>query len=244
MLISFIALAAAVATPTSASLSAPCADPLPKAEKHWERRCEIAEAEQAVTDYRTVPADSPHAYESCWRLARGYWWLADHRPSRRQAYLEAGVQAAEKAIALCPDAIEGHYWLGACAGLLAADRNDLSSLALVDQSKKEMERVAEMDPENGLAQYTLGVLYRKAPGWPFSIGDKQKALDYAREAVRCRPDVVLTHIGLAEVLLDLNRKQEAREILEHALQMPGPPGQLPETKDQKTYARRLLSEIR
>jgi len=215
-----------------------------QADAHWKRRAEEPHVEQAAALYQQVFENDLEAYEASWRLARCYWWLADHRDqTRRQEHLQLGQASAARAVAADPGGVEGHYWLGACAGLLASEKRDFGSLRLVELAIREMETVIRLEPGHGMAQYTLGVIYRQAPGWPFSVGNLQKSLEYARRAVELRPDVVLTHIGLAETLAALGRKEEARRVLEKAQNLPGPTGQEPETEDQKCQLRQLLRQL-
>jgi tetratricopeptide (TPR) repeat protein len=224
--------------------SYPLTGPLQKAQHHWENRVNGSEVEKAAELYQAVPLDTPQAGEAQWQLARCYWWLADHRDhSQRIKNFELANRAAAEAVRLSPDSADAHYWLGACLGLLAAEKNNLGSLRLVEQSIREMHAVIERQPGHGLAQYTLGVLYCKTPGWPFSIGDLQKSLAYARQAVELQPGVVLTHLGLAETLISLNHRDQARQELLLALDLPGPAGMEPETEDQKELARKVLQTL-
>jgi tetratricopeptide (TPR) repeat protein len=220
------------------------AEAMAQAQLAWEKRADMKETQRAIDLFSSAAANTTQAYEASWKLARGYWWLGNHSPSQaRLAIFEKGKKAAEDAIRLNPNAIDGHYWLGVCLGRYGEERGVLKSLFLVDPIAKEMETVLAMDPKNGDAQFVLSIVYRKAPGWPLSRGDMKKSLELARLAVANRPDWVLPHVALARTLLAFKNTEEAKKELQIALSMPGPADQQPETVDDKQEAQSVLDSI-
>lgn len=214
------------------------------AQEHYNNRADVEEAKRAAALYEQVVAEAPDNFEAWWRLARACWWVGDHVPKpERLAVFERGRAAAEQAMALNPDRREGHYWQGVCMGRIGEEQGILNSLFMVDPIARAMERVLAINPEDGEAQHVLGLLYRKAPGWPLSRGDLNKALAYGRQAVANTPDQVNVHVGLAETLINANQRDEARRLLEHALTLPGPADEQPETAEDKEEARRILATL-
>jgi hypothetical protein len=71
----------------------------------------------------------------------------------------------------------------------------------------------------------------------------QKSLAYARQAVADWPEAVLPRLGLAETLIALGQKAEARQVLNAALSLPGSRDEQPETKDDQAKAGKLLEQI-
>ncbi len=126
----------------------------------------------------------------------------------------------------------------------AEERGILNSLFAVDGIARSMEKALAINPKDGNAQHVLGVLYRKAPGWPLSRGDMKKSLEYARAAVADKPDVVLHHLGLAETLVAMGQKEEAKMILQKCIELPGPADFQPETKLDREKARSLLATLK
>jgi tetratricopeptide (TPR) repeat protein len=223
----------------------PAPSDLAAAEAHWAARAQLDEARAAVAAYQAATAASPGSYEAWWRLARACWWLGDHVPkSECLAVYDQGKAAADRAVALDPGRVEGHYWLGVCLGRTGEERGILNSLFMVDPIAKAMEACLAIDPKYGRAQHVLGVLYRKAPGWPLSRGDMNRSLEYARSASANASEAVITHVGLAETLIALGRKDEARQVLTKALELPGPADEQPETAKDKAEAARLLQGLK
>lgn len=230
----------------AAETAAPVAgDALSQGKAAWEKRTDMAETRHAIELFQQAAATPANAYEAKWRLCRGYWWLGNHVPAKeRPAVFEKGKLAGEEAVRLNPNAVEGHYWLGVCMGRYGEEHGILNSLFLVDPIAREMEAVLKLNPKHGEAQFVLGVLYRKAPGWPVSRGDMKKSLAFAEQAVANNPELVLHHVGLARTLLALNRTEEAKKELQTALAIPGPADRLPETADDKAEAQDVLKQLR
>lgn len=199
---------------------------------------------KAVALYQQRLTNHPTDFQALWRLARCYWWMGDHaEEGKRIALFDQGKALAEKAQQAAPDKSEGYYWAGVCLGRAAEERGVMNSLFAVDGIAKSMEKAIAIDPKDGTAQHVLGVLYRKAPGWPLSRGDMKKSLAFAQQAVANRPDVVLHYIGLAETLAAMGKKAEAKDALKQALELPGPEDLQPETKRDQAKARELLKTL-
>jgi hypothetical protein len=95
-----------------------------------------------------------------------------------------------------------HYYLALNLGQLAqAER--LGALKLVHEMQHEFKMAANLDvhfdfagPERG-----LGLLYREAPAWPVSIGNRQKARQFLEAAAALAPDDPENILNLGEAYL-------------------------------------------
>lgn len=229
--------------------TAPAAEPQPiealltQANAWYDQRENPEAVPRAIDLYQQILAQDPQHYEALWRLTRCYWWQGDHSPKNQQmALYDLGEKTGALARAAGPQQAEGHYWFGVCVGRAGEVRGVLNSLFAVDTIRKAMEAVLAVDPQHGSAHHVLGVLYRKAPGWPLSSGDINKSLEHARKAVELSPDKVLPRVGLAETLLAKGEKTEAKKLLEEALTLEGPADEQPETKKDKVEAQALLKK--
>jgi tetratricopeptide (TPR) repeat protein len=130
-----------------------------------------------------------------------------------------GPEAAENLLAQQPDGVAGHYWKALnLSGL--ADVNRLRGFKLLAQIMDELKRSLALDEtyDQAGAHRVLGRIYFEAPGWPVSVGDKEKSLEQLTAAVRLAPDNSTNHLYLAETLLAMGRKAPARGELEKVLQ--------------------------
>lgn len=80
----------------------------------------------------------------------------------------------------------------------------------LDEARELIERAHRLEPESPAIIDSLGWVYHK-------LGDDQRALPYLREAYRQQPDQEIA-AHLAEVLWRLERRDEARALIEEALE--------------------------
>jgi tetratricopeptide (TPR) repeat protein len=206
----------------------------------------LASVRQAVSLWAEHLAAHPADFESAWKLSRGYYWLGTNglpQPERKPA-LEAGIAAGRTAIALQARRPEGHFWMAANMGALAESFGLRQGIRHRGPIKEALETVLKLDPAylHGSADRALGRWYYKVPG--LFGGDDRKSEQHLRKALSYNPQSVITRLFLAETLIALNRKAEAREALEAAIAAPDDPEWLPEDRRFKQQARDLLARLR
>lgn len=206
----------------------------------------LASARQAATLWAERLAANAGDYEAAWKLARVQYWLGTNGlpPAERRAALDAGVAAGRTAIGVQPARPEGHFWTAANMGALAESFGLRQGIRHRGPIKAALERVLAIDPAflHGSADRALGRWYYKVPG--LFGGDDRKSEQHLRKALAYNPQSVITRLFLAETLIDLNRKAEARKELEVAIAAPDDPEWLPEDRRFKQRARDLLARLR
>jgi len=135
------------------------------------------------------------------RLARLTFDLAETPiPTRRREELALeGIAACQSALAQHPDHPAAHYYLGMNLGQLARVR-PLSALRLVGKMRAAFEKARQLKEgfDHAGPDRNLGLLYREAPGWPASIGDRTRARRHLRRAVELDPEHPENRLNLAE----------------------------------------------
>jgi len=95
---------------------------------------------------------------------------------------------------------------------------------------------------SGSADRALGRWYFKVPR--LFGGSNARAEEHLRKSLTYAPDSTVSHFFLAEVLLDENRRDEARSELQKVLDAPFDQEWAPEDEDYKQRARTLLGTIK
>ena len=204
-------------------------------------RANLASARRAADIWSAEAASNPRDFDADWKLARADYWLGGHAPEpERRSFLEKGIEAAKKAIALEPNRPEGHFWLGADMGGLAESFGLRAGLKYRGPIKDELETVLRIDPlfQQGSADRALGRWYYKVPG--LFGGSNKQAEQHLRAALKANPISTATHYYLAELLVDEGRKAEASAELQAVIDAPLDPFWGPEDQDFKAKARALL----
>lgn len=110
-----------------------------------------------------------------------------------------------------PDRVEGHYWLALNLCGLCETGGTGSALIQIPKIVKLLESAVKIDQtyDQGGPLRVLGYIRFKTPSWPLSEGNITEALNLLSTAVEIAPNNSTNHLYLAEVLMNLDRVQEA-----------------------------------
>lgn len=190
---------------------------------------------------RRAVAANPQDYEAWWRISKFMCYLIRHTSEQEaERFYKDAIDAGRRAVALQPNRVEGHFWLGANLGLYAESRSVLEGLREVDNIRRELETVIQLDPdyEQASGLRTLARVYYEAPF--FKGGDKHRSVELLEQALRRYPDNSLTLLYLADSLWAVGRRQEARQTLERILNLCPDPTYGPELADSQGEAQKRL----
>jgi len=184
------------------------------------------DAFQKAIDLCAETADSqPESFEANWMAAKAYRLYADETKQRQltgwqdvcREYGKKGMGYGEKAIALAPEKVNGHFWYGTCVGSYSDGVSIFTALkeGLKDKTQTSLETA-----------YTIDKLYHEAGPvlaigrfWsvlPWPLKDKKKALAYIEEYYSHYPDKPEGLVYLGEAYLDVKEKDKAKAVLEKA----------------------------
>jgi hypothetical protein len=186
--------------------------------------------------YAQARQGAPAHYETLWKSARAH---RDYGNLAKQAKLDdwkticrdqgrVAMQLAEKAVALSPESVEGHYYYGLGVGLYADGVSILTALSegLKGKTQKSFEKAYALDKYYHRAGpiLSLGRFWTVLP-WPMQ--DKHKALAYFREFERTGflDTLAEGQVYFGELLIKLGgkaNKAEARRWLAIAARSPEP----------------------
>ena len=208
-------------------------------------REDVASARRAADIWSQRLQRNPEDFEAAWKLARADYWLGGHAPQReRKALLEAGIEAGRTADALQPNHPEGHFWIAANMGALAESFGLRQGLKYRGDIRDALLVVLKLDPafQQGSADRALGRWYYKVPG--FFGGSRKKSEEHLRKSLGYNANSIASRFFLAETLLDMDRRSEAISELQRVIELPPDPEWLPEDREFKAQAERLLVTLR
>ena len=228
-----------------ASLTTPrLSERVRQADDYYLGRQNLVNARRALELLRESVAQNPNDYEAWWRISKSACFLARHseKPEKLQL-LDEGVAAGKRAVALAPQRVEGHFWLGANYGLTAEARSFLKALRLVDPIRQEMETVVRLDPEyeQGAGLRSLARVDFRAPF--FKGGDKRRSMETLEKCLTRYPENSLAMLYLADSYLALGLREEARRQLEKILSLCPDPNYVAELNENQEEARARLAKF-
>jgi tetratricopeptide (TPR) repeat protein len=171
---------------------------------------ELIAAEQAYDAAKARYETNSSNDQIVLQFARACFDRADlvTKDSVRATVAREGIQVCRKWLERAPDRGAAHYYLGMNLAQLARTKT-LGALPLVKEMEKEWQAAIALDPHVDFAgaDRNLGLLYRDAPGFPLSIGNRAKAEQHLRHAVELNPEYPENHLNLIET--HLKRKPSA-----------------------------------
>ena len=190
----------------------------------------------------------PNNFEILWRISRAYFWKSEEAPDD-DAKIDLGKKGwnyGDRAAALNPQRIEGHYFAALGVGSYSEGISILSALAkgLGGKFNDRLDKALKMDGafDVGGPYNSAGRYYFSVP-WPLYDGDK--ALDYFNKTLARYPNNVRVLTYLAEVLIKEDRDAEAKTALQKAISMQ--PGHYVSPPDDYRFlpkAKALLASIK
>ena len=211
----------------------------------YRQRETIASAQRAEGIWAERLAKDPKDFESAWKLARARYWLGGHADEkRRKPYLESGIAAGRAAAAIAPNRPDGHFWIAANMGALAESFGVRQGLKYRGEIKKELETVLRLDAGylQGSADRALGRWYYKVPG--LFGGSDRKSEEHLRKALTYNPRSSATLYFLAETLIALGKKDEARGVLQQLADAPVDPEWAPEDREFKAKGAQVMAGLK
>lgn len=161
-------------------------------------------ADQVYQTAKSAWEAHPENMELAWQFARACYDRADVAASdnERIRIAREGIAAARQVIQHDPQIAAGHYYLGMDLGQVAMIKR-MSALRMVNDMEDEFEKTRLLDEKFDYAgpDRCLGMLYRDAPGWPLSVGNRGKARQHLLRAVEVDPTFPENHLALIEAYL-------------------------------------------
>jgi tetratricopeptide (TPR) repeat protein len=213
-----------------------------KADKLYADRDKVESLRQAVA---LVEKDVTN-YEAMWRLAKFKFYLSDHESDkeRKSKWLQGGIAAAEKAIKLDTNRVEGHFWRGANKGEYADLKGAFTGLGLIKTIRREFETALRLDPTyaKGTIHLALGQLSLQVPR--LLGGNDKRGLEMLEEGLKYGPANAELKLALAEQYIKKVKKAEAKKLLEEILKEDDPLRTPNEQTDLRNKAQQMLDKLK
>jgi hypothetical protein len=188
------------------------------------RRDDRAALAEEQTLIQGALSRAPHEYGVLWRAARYYFWLADdpgQSTEQRSRVGKDGWDLAERAIAVNPNRVEGHYFAALCMGNYALGLGVVKALAsgMEGKFRERLGRAGQLDPrfDHGAIEVAWGRFFDKLP-WPKR--DRDKAEAHLRRAIELNSMNLRARVFLASTYMDQDRLVEAKRMLDEVAGAP------------------------
>lgn len=169
-------------------------------------------------------ARAPRDFGVLWRAARHYFWSADDPGQPAEQRSRVGKDCwdlAERAIAVNPNRVEGHYWAAVCMGNYALGLGIVRALSqgMEGKFRDRLGRATQLDGkyQHGGVEIAWGRFFDKLP-WPKR--DREEAEAHLKRAVEINPMNLRARVYLASSYLDQDRAADAKRLLDEVATAP------------------------
>jgi hypothetical protein len=241
----FLAMVAADASLSSAPM--PLTEFLARLDALHLRRDEPAAQEEAHRLAEAALKAAPTDYGTLWRAARVRFSESDERARSAQERSRLGKEAydlAQRAIAVNPDDVAGHYWATLGIGSYAEGMGILRALAsgIESKFKRPLERATALDEsyDHGNIPAIWAAYYLELP-WPKR--DRPRAAQQALRALAINPANLRARLYQARIAADEGHPAAARSLLAEIAAAPTGRYDPPEERRVKQEAAALAKTL-
>ena len=188
----------------------------------------------AIDCYTAALDQYPDDPDLLWRLARVYVCKGEVLEwDQRIADCRQAETYARRCIERDSTKAKGHCWLAAALGYVALDANRKEQVRLSHELLREVDIALALDPNDDVAYSIKGSFYRALGnvGWlsrqlaaifigRVPGGGFEEAESALKKAIDLAPDVMRHQYELGVLYLDMDRKEEARKVLQRAATLP------------------------
>jgi tetratricopeptide (TPR) repeat protein len=192
--------------------------------------------EQALKD------DTGNVYIN-YMLSQVYYTIADHAEQKKDKLdnYYKGLWYGNKAIQIDYNSAWAHFWHMACLSRIALIKGIFNSLVSVGESKKEIDIVLSLDPNNVMAYNAKAMIYYELPG--ILGGDVNKSILFLKRAIGIDSNYSMAYVTLGKCYIKKKDYKTARMCLNQVLSLQNGWPVADFIMDDKPEAVQLLKEI-
>jgi len=198
----------------------------------------------------------PNNPEILWKIARGYFDIADQDENNielQKANIYPGFEYAKKCIEIAPNVAGGHQYYAILIGRIGEIEGTKQKIENSYAVREHTMKAIELDPANDSNYHVMGrwhfaladlswferkiasIIYATPPAASF-----EKAAEYFSKAHELKPDDIRHLLWLGKSYEKLGQDDNAVKALKQALALPA---KSDSDKNQQKEARELLQDI-
>ena len=184
----------------------------------------------AMALYDSLLAQRPDDADVLWRMERVTVLIGDMAPAAgREEYYRRAESFARRSLAADSTLPDGHAWLAAALGQLSPFEGPGTKVRYAHEIKLHLDAALRLNPDDDAARFILGSYYHalgQVEWWARDLasvlygglppGGFTEAEPELQRAIALAPQMIRYRHELALLYLDMNRKEEARWVLQEA----------------------------
>jgi len=196
--------------------------------------------EKALEEYLAAVQAEPENYEALWKASRAYFDMGDLMEPSDKASTEKqrklftdSLSIARKAVRANPNDTWGYFFRSAAQGKYVLTQGKKEQINASKNIKADLEKAAELDPNNDLAYHALGIWHRTMAeiggakrllgGMLYGSipkGTNEESERNLQKAITLKPDYTNHHLELGRTYLAMKKYDLAKQEFQKTLELP------------------------
>lgn len=212
----------------------------------YEQRSSLPRHTEATRLFSAIAESHPEDRAAQLWCARTAYYCAHRYQGERKRMKELaalGDTCGQRLRARSGD-YEAQLWSILARSKALATRGWIPPLGKLEKLARQLQVIAEKNPDRYGTYLLLGAVFRELPGWPLSIGDDELALEYLQRGWNLAPKNAELLLELAATYKALDQEDAARAIyLTCIREGTGAPDLSFETAEARNWAKKMLKEL-
>lgn len=214
-------------------------------------RADSTNINKAIEAFRTALDQNIQPEQSAAYLLQSYYFKAMYTGATKEqqkAIYDKGVALGEQMMDRFPKSVPIKFWYGANIGRWADVHGfvQAATSGIAKKLRRVCKQIIELDPryQGGGGYRILAQVHFHSPNIPLIMSwpSDERALELIKKAMAIAPEHPTNRMLYAQILLEFDRKNEARKQLEYILDIEPRPTHLVEDRYLKYRSRKLLHE--
>jgi tetratricopeptide (TPR) repeat protein len=215
------------------------------------------DANAALAHYEAAATADPQSYPAQWKASRSLMDISslERAPAKRDSLYGAAERYARRAIAISPEAAEGHFSLARALGKTALTQSPKGRVKYAKEVRNEALKCLEINPKHAGCLHVMGMWNAEVSrlngfvrtlartflgGQIFGSATWEQAISYMERSVAEEPNRIAHRADLAEIYRDSGNREKAKAEFEMVLKLPAADFG---DANSKAYAREALKKL-
>lgn len=214
-------------------------------------RANPAHIDSAIQAFQNAIDKDIHPEDAATYLLKSYYFKAMYtglNPQQKKEIYDKGVRQGEKMMDRFPKSASIKFWYGANLGRWADEHGffEAATNGVAKKLRRISKEIIKLDPkyQGGGGYRILAQVHFYSPNIPIIMGwpSDDRALELIEQAMAIAPEHPTNRMLYAQILLEFDRREEARRQLQYILDMEPRPTHIVEDRYLKHRSRQILSE--
>ena len=219
-----------------------------KARAIYDQRTHLKKHKQAFSSFVDLADQYPKSLKAqLWCIKTSYYLghrLRDLDSKKMKTIFAKGMACRKRMLKTHAQKEEAQIWAILMRFKHIIATSTLPPIGEIEKVARQLEKMVKKKTKSHFPYMMLGAIYRELPGWPISIGDDQKSMDFLKKGQTIAKKNAEYLLELAATQTALDQEDLARKTYQTCIkQGTGHPDLQWEAGDARRWAKKMLADL-